>query len=172
MSELVRWTSEAGLECSVRDCRGSHLCGYVRIPVTHPLNGVGYNKDIVSLPEMMEGHQSEVGVIAFAMESLDRMNRPDRGDDGIIRMDCAFDVHGGITFSGALYDQSDWWIGFDCGHLCDEGASKDESFVRGECEKFAGQLARYADALSEIRGDSAATQLDAEVAKGVADAHD
>jgi hypothetical protein len=28
-------------------------------------------------------------------------------------------VHGDITFSGELYDDGNWWIGFDCGHYTD-----------------------------------------------------
>ncbi|WEV51650.1 hypothetical protein OZX69_02860 [Lactobacillus sp. ESL0731] len=63
-------------------------------------------------------------------------------------------IHGGITFSNCDED-SNWWIGFDCGHFSDlvpglsdnvssENASyKDKNFVTNELKKLVDQVMKY-----------------------------
>jgi len=39
---VKRWTTKAGYEACVLDMAGSHLCGYVKLPLSHPLAGQDY----------------------------------------------------------------------------------------------------------------------------------
>ena len=61
------------------------------------------------------------------------------------------EAHGGLTFSGDKKSDGDYWLGFDCAHICDvaPGMSdlcdhyatyKDIRFVRRECESIARQI--------------------------------
>jgi hypothetical protein len=53
------------------------------------------------------------------------------------------DVHGGITFSGAVsWDhEGGWWFGFDTGHHRDGPEHNNAIYVRAETESLALQLA-------------------------------
>lgn len=67
------------------------------------------------------------------------------------------DVHGGLTFSGKMYDEFDvWFFGFDCAHVDDlipisiyfEPPDKNKvyrnvSYVKSEIIKLAKQLKEY-----------------------------
>lgn len=36
------------------------------------------------------------------------------------RLDDILEVHGGITYSGFMFGDEDWYFGFDCGHCFDD----------------------------------------------------
>lgn len=72
---------------------------------------------------------------------------------GVHYFDLPLDVHGGCTFSQSSLPKGDdspdgWWIGFDTAHAGDfvpsiphlGGATRDEQYVMGECEKLARQI--------------------------------
>lgn len=54
------------------------------------------------------------------------------------------EVHGGLTYSEPANSlggmSSEWALGFDCGHLCDKAAPKDEDYVRAQLTQLAHQL--------------------------------
>lgn len=70
------------------------------------------------------------------------------------------EAHGGLTFSGSLYGQDGWWLGFDCMHAGDDhspeflaewnakypglflpnGLFRDVDYVSKECESLASQV--------------------------------
>lgn len=59
------------------------------------------------------------------------------------------EVHGGLTYSDSAESlggmSSEWALGFDCGHMCDRAAPKDEEYVRTEVTKLAQQLKTITD---------------------------
>ena len=58
-------------------------------------------------------------------------------------------VHGGLTYSDSAESlggmPSEWALGFDCGHVCDLAAPKDEEYVRAQVTKLAQQLKAITD---------------------------
>jgi hypothetical protein len=154
------WTTKHGLKAVVLVCemdgRKTHRCGYVEVKENHPLYKVDYNdpcpalkKAWIAAKEGPIGKRSPVNVL-FAIGMDDEAPRPD----------CVFNVHGGLTFSGAGSDgyptESDgWWFGFDCHHhgdgeiephpnpifsSCFEGPARNLDYVERECENLACQL--------------------------------
>lgn len=111
----LHWADEkTGLQCSIlRIPHSGHLCGYVKVPVGHPLHGTSYSDDLPeSLQPLMEsvmegtvGKRAPMDVFGMAA--------------GLRHIGHLFDVHGGITYSGDLKDDGDHWYGFDCAH-CDD----------------------------------------------------
>lgn len=93
--------------------------GYVGVPSDHPWFKKDYNEALCGHPGCYE-------------------HTPER----------EIDVHGGLTYSGdgkhfgGLGEY--WWFGFDTGHSFDDphfgGWTKDEKFVRIQCENLAKQL--------------------------------
>lgn len=77
------------------------------------------------------------------------------------------EVHGGLTFSGSIYTDTDWWLGFDCHHWLDKpdptivggahlpflglfpsdnfGEIRSNAYVENECRGLARQIAQYFD---------------------------
>lgn len=58
------------------------------------------------------------------------------------------EVHGGVTFCGAIDSYPDYWFfGFDCAHACDlprfGGIYKDEPYVKTELEHLSEQISLY-----------------------------
>ena len=146
------WTTGAGLRAVVAMMEIGHRCGYVGVPVGHPLHGVGYDSDTPALaPIDLEtaeiGKRSLLGVLC----AKDKLRSPEM----------AFDVHGGLTYAGngeGKYPvESDlWWFGYDCGHAGDAPAPgstmyrygyRDSSevhrslnYCERECESLAKQI--------------------------------
>lgn len=109
-----------GLRCVVIFAEMGHRCGYVGVSETHPLYGIEYSQVIpLSLREKWEkvkkGTIGKRGVISLVT-----------CDDEAPRLDCLFDVHGSLTYSGdgkrkyPVEAENTWWFGFDCAH-CDDG---------------------------------------------------
>ena len=148
MSNVVErdWTTAAGLRAVCMMTTMGHRCGYDEVPQGHPLHGLGYSDTtdaIVFDPESVEiGKKSPIlaltaGVGAAPGETIRRSP------------DIAFDVHGGLTFSGGgrgyPVESDGWWFGFDCAHAGDltrysDGVERTEEYVVSECESLAAQI--------------------------------
>lgn len=148
------WADEkTGFQCRIIRVRDSgHLCGYVRIPDGHPLHGVEYSAE---MPEALKplkdavmecpvGKRGAIDVLCMAFGSAFRPGQ-------------LFDVHGSVTFSGELRNQTGFWYGFDCAHAGDlcpamearygrdwDSVYRDMEFVKAECESLANQIAQVA----------------------------
>lgn len=165
MSYIVEkdWIS-SGLRCIAIAADSGHRCGYVGLPKSHPLYGVGYGAYHPALDALWgatkEGPIGDRGIIPI----LCAMFR--EADEVQPTPELVFDVHGSITYANGGDDypiESDlWWYGFDCAHADDandltlitdehlraiyaefgnDGVVRDLAFVVAECEKLAAQLA-------------------------------
>ncbi len=159
------WRTWAGLRAValvvVKEVRGrrlrSHRCGYVEVPRGHPLYGIRYNEATTVIPqEWVErqslGKKSPVLLMTAGVGAL-------HGETLARRPDVAFDVHGGLTFSGDGLEgypvlSAGWWFGFDCLHWGDgyidavphtisRGVVRTSEYVSGECERLAEQFERF-----------------------------
>lgn len=54
--------------------------------------------------------------------------------DGIVN------VHGGVTFVGALEDANGFYVGFDCAHAGDSPKVQNEAYTISECKRLVDQL--------------------------------
>lgn len=85
-----------GLKCVVITGPIGHRCGYVGIPKSHPLYGIGYHQSTAVLSDaakqVRNGKIGKRGLIAVLCAAGDenRMTRPK----------FVFNVHGSLTFSG------------------------------------------------------------------------
>lgn len=160
--EEAAWTTKAGLEAKVLiivdqpDNRKRHRCGYVAVPVDHPLNGVDRGEQVPAITQDMVdnitlGKRSAILIITRTLGS---------DGEGLVRRspDILFDVHGGLTFSGAGESINlpgpSWWFGFDCAHAGDGVIEPSEfelkyntgavvrtlEFCKEECESLAKQI--------------------------------
>lgn len=140
------WTTEAGLRAVViQGASGGfrHHCGYVAIPKTHFLHGVGYGESVARLPSAENLPIGAKGAIPLFCAGLSD------DDDAMRRPDVVFDVHGSITYDGKDGYPVDtgedcWWYGFDCNHAGDDPDIHGEGYVAQECERLAKQLADVA----------------------------
>jgi len=132
------WVSDEGLECLVTHYR-THRCGYVGVSAKHPLFGKDYSESPECLKRLWEdvktGPVGGRGIISILLNSKN-----------VPRIDCVFDVHGSITFSGTGHWEGTnpdlWFFGFDCAHYGDEFEDWTVDRVVSECEKLATQLAK------------------------------
>lgn len=144
------WTTDAGLRAACLFIRGTHRCGYVEVPEGHPLHGVDYHTEHESLSDV-NAEELEVGKKGPILTLTAGVG----AREGEVRRspDIVFDVHGGLTYSGAGEDgypvESDgWWFGFDCAHLGDgrlgerssTGPVRSLAYVEAECERLAEQI--------------------------------
>lgn len=115
-----------GLPCLIVRGKAGALCGYVGVAEGHPLYGVQYSDDSVSL----DAH------------------------GGITYSDFCFGDPEGHTICHVAGDGEPdkvWWFGFDCLHLYDRvpkwsdndhgDAYRDIDYVKNECRQLAEQLA-------------------------------
>lgn len=116
MKRVERNWNKNGYQCVVIMTVNGHRCGYVRVPNGHVLHSVEYNEHTFKLGPYMDRHttisdSSKVSLISMLVGfGLDPQS--------------AFDIHGGITFSGGDTDypvmaHNAWWFGFDCAHCND-----------------------------------------------------
>lgn len=125
--DKAQWKDPAtGLHCLiVRNSMGA-LCGYVGVPASHPLHGVGYD---------------EVSIDARVHGGLTYSDRCDpRGEE---------DPGSHICHVPEPGDPDDvWWFGFDCSHYGDympapgyamlnSGRYRNVEYVRGEIADLA-----------------------------------
>lgn len=152
------WQTKAGLYAAIFWARGSHFCGYVRVPESHPLFGVPYsevNESLRGLALRNKDQPTEISALTLFTATID-------ADEELgfrLSPDVVLDVHGGITYSSGsqTYPVSlegpVWWYGFDCAHAGDkqygrmeelaspDDVFRDEQFCIRQCEKLANQLA-------------------------------
>lgn len=76
------------------------------------------------------------------------------------------DVHGGVTWTGPLDPDDNWWIGFDCAHL---GDAKDPALMPAEYRAlFAGAGRDYASTVKSAEYVKGETNRLAEQARAAA----
>ena len=134
-----------GLACRMRRGPGGHWCGYVALPVGHPLYGKGYG-DAVTVPAGYMDREVKVdedyGAIAVLTASL--VAKP---DENVWPLDVAVRCHGGLTYAAAR--DGDWWLGFDCAHsgdLCpkyshhDGDVYRNVEYVKASLAKLCGDI--------------------------------
>lgn len=125
----------AGLKCVVIMTEMGHRCGYVGVSTKHSLYGKGYSEKIGKFADIKNNSTEKMSPISIFIMALEG----DIDDDSAVRIDCYFDVHGGITYAdggaNSKYPiESDlWWFGYDCAH-CDDG--KDLSVVNEKIRKI------------------------------------
>ena len=160
--ELEKKWSYSGLPCAVVATCFGHRCGYVGVPITHFLAGVGYSQHCEELAyahkKAMQGSIGNRGIMSVLFASTDEY-----------RPDVVFDVHGSITYtdwgSGEYPYPSinTWWFGFDCAHagdkadvelmddvhrrleeefgpVCEDGVDRTLEYCVDECESLAEQI--------------------------------
>lgn len=144
----------AGYKCVVIFRETGFRCGYVAIPLGHPLHGVGYSTRLYRRPEGL-------GRLIYGGVYFTETDHQTIGD--------FVNVHGGISYA----DSGDsgypveglpgcWVLGFDCGHYDDGvdaelaeqyfgnqssvlqtlcGQVRSFEFAENECKRLAEQLA-------------------------------
>lgn len=120
------WITAAGLRAVVIMGDRGYRCGYVGVPVGHPLHGCDYSEPAECLAFPSGEPIGKRGIIPLLCS------------DGEARPDVVFDVHGGLTFSGGRQDYpvagTDlWWFGYDCAH-CDDAPSPE--YTEAQREKY------------------------------------
>jgi len=147
--DKVEWRdADTGLACiAKRQSHSGHWCGYVGVAPNHPWHGKGYGE----LPDYgPECH----GGLTYAAEC------PEGPPDQTV---CHIPAPGEPAHL--------WWFGFDCHHAWDlapydyvraakdgrpvnlDKVYRDLDFVRCECARLAGQIARAASNGTEGRSD-------------------
>lgn len=142
-----------GLKCVILFQELGHRCGYVAVPVGHPLYGLDYGSQI------------------FSYRLADKYYGGYGDDFGSVHLDSIIDVHGGLTFASpgkpgmrypTLQLKPVWWFGFDCAHLGDgrdhetqkkyfvdpylmenfgsEDTTKSAEYVEAECVMLVSQI--------------------------------
>lgn len=157
----------AGLACVIHrnTDHGYHLCGYVGIPIGHPLHGLHSDDHSPALVPLLDrpGGIGDIGIVATLTAKMDFDAEP------MATPMMALHCHWGITYacaykpgdwrritrwaSGRLLScpaDSQWWFGFDCNH-CDDfaphnyydsiGTYRDIGYVMGNIERLAEQIA-------------------------------
>ena len=141
------WTTKSELRAVCLYVNDSNRCGYVEVPAGHPLHGVQYGEPTEAIAfdeEKIEvGKKGPILVLTAGL-------RAELGQNLRRSPDVAFDVHGGLTYSGGgngyPANGDGWWFGFDCGHAGDatsyspHGVFRTEEYVVSECESLAKQI--------------------------------
>lgn len=150
--DRINFRTEEGFDAAVLRARHSgSLCGYVGVPYGHPWWGMKYMDSLPSTPALLAtpvdtDKISLISLLCMAGEASER-----------IRIDCAVQVHGGLTYSArgwraAGEDARCWYFGFDCAHYQDAspaydhrfgggGTYRDLEFVKDEVAALSKQLA-------------------------------
>lgn len=170
-NEIERdWTTKAGYRAValvvIWNGKRSHRCGYVGLPLGHPLYGVEYSQQVECLRET--ARNATLGKKSPILAFTARVGA-DEGESVRCSPDVAFDVHGGLTYSGEgrchPAGGDEWWFGFDCAHSGDGyiedvlgfsmgGVVRSLDYVVGECESLAEQIR----AATEAAGGSDGTE--------------
>lgn len=138
--QVAAWKNKAtGYHCEILDVRGSHLCGYVHLPVGHALHGKHYRDEIplaLSEDTQIEG-RGPVQLFLLAAKSAEERQQG-------TPIDTYFSVHGGVTYSQSAGkddpDPSAWVFGFDCGHYTDTREKCNETYVTDQLNGFCNEL--------------------------------
>jgi hypothetical protein len=126
-----------------------HWRGYARLPAGHPLFVKTFS-DYIPVTEAMlerEVDNTMISTISLLCQSGEELAAKR------LRLDLAFFVHGGITFS-APFEEDSWWLGFDAAHAGDDfgltgsGIYRDEPYMHQQAENLVDQLIEYAETFS------------------------
>lgn len=127
------WVTKSGFRAVVIMGTLGCRCGYVGVPVGHPLHGISYRQETDCLAKLLDDEPvGKRGVITLLCASA----------TGTIPRSpqIIFDVHGGLTYSDGseIYPvESDlWWFGYDCGHA---GDSPSPEYQAGQRERYPDQ---------------------------------
>lgn len=131
------WTTAAGLRAQVVMTPMGHRCGYVAVPVGHPLHGVAYSQQTDALLPIADGEPiGKRGAIDIFLLAFDEKRR--QSPTGV------FNVHGSLTFSGKREGPDDplHWFGYDCAHCDDsrDNGGQPLDYCIDECESLAKQI--------------------------------
>lgn len=137
------WTTKAGLPASTH-LHMAHWNGYVQVPQGCVLHGLDHQK---AIPELIPLCREDIPVgkrgliLALTTQCNALPNTTIRSSP-----DIAFDVHGGITYSGPMPPErlhGTWCFGFDTNHWGDSPDTCTEEYVKAECESLAEQIAAF-----------------------------
>ena len=116
----------SGYPCILHRNHFGAWCGYVGIPSGHPFHGKSHSDRVPSPSDLNERRLDDrTAIIPLFLAAC-----KEDPCDGLVSLDLALDVHGGITY-GAICGGSichtppagetdeRWWLGFDCGHCED-----------------------------------------------------
>lgn len=123
-----------------------HRCGYVGIPSSHSLHGIGYNEPTYKLApywEVVAGQR--MVTMECLMNNLGPINVFCSGPQNPPEPSIAIGVHGGITFSNGngkhpIPMKDYWWFGYDCAHA---GDALDLSVLPEETRKIYEQFPKH-----------------------------
>ena len=104
-----------GYRCVVIFTDFGHRCGYVGVPLGHPL----YKKEFTDHLDIL---RSELDNEEFGKRGILSLFSAVYDDNDRIKMDLYFNVHGSLTYSGDgdyPVESNLWWLGFDCAHYGD-----------------------------------------------------
>lgn len=168
--DKVQWIDDTtGLDCLIVRTHRGNLCGYVGVGPDHVLSGIEYDQECPALAKLWERRQKRpLGKNPSLTLLVDAMF----GGGNKITPDRAFEVHGGITFSGFCANSGDethgichvpeegrphkvWWFGFDCAHCDDLSPSETNEVLRKHgtyrtIEYVKSQIESLAKQLSEV----------------------
>lgn len=155
--DYLAWEDpETRYSCAIiRSGWSGHLCGYVQVPESHRLRGVGHNEPQVQVPAGWMNRKVNVAqdigylnLLCAAVKSSE--------DWSLASLDLLLYCHGGLTYGSG---NGNGWLGFDCAHAGDlspgltrenlkhswhkDDVYRDISFVRAECSRLARQIWEY-----------------------------
>lgn len=136
-----QWVDEeTGLPCLIVRNPSGALCGYVGVSAGHPMFEKNYSERLPVPIREAVALGANPSYIALFCEALHE-------DDGMVRADVLFQVHGGLTFAGHCCPHPDdegrgichvaepgdddnvWWLGFDCAHYGDVSPKYDKEYL-------------------------------------------
>lgn len=117
----ARWETRSGLHGAIIANQLACRCGYVRIPEDHPWFGKHWKDPVTEYTPPIEDHGAQEALEGFGVIPifLAALATEEQRDEMYRSMAMAVKVHGGLTYTGDLLENGQWWIGFDCGHTED-----------------------------------------------------
>jgi len=127
----------SGFPCDIRRNHFGSFCGYAGVPKEHILYGVDYGSENRAIKRVANSN--------FQLAT-------------IYSPELIFNVHGGITFSGHLHENKEYWyFGFDCAHYLDlapymlqftqmtmgKEVYRDINYVKSQTQELADQLKEF-----------------------------
>lgn len=148
-----------GLLCCVKRINWSgNLNGYVAVTKEHPFYGKEYNEHVVvGDMDSVAFNGNYIGLLCHSLSA--------EAQTGMLSLDLAINVHGGLTFSRGYLNGIDkdvfgelWWFGFDTAHAgdlrpfqtdidrqypCLDDEYRDFEYVKEQTISLAEQLSKY-----------------------------
>lgn len=144
--------------CIQRNMWGGNYNGYVAVNEGHPFYGKGYDTLVhVNDTEAIQFNGNYIGLLLAAASPETEV--------GLLRLDTAINVHGGITYADKDLNGIEngffgnvWWFGFDTAHSGDlrvyqtdtdrkfpmnHDEYRDLAYVTAETQQLAEQLSKF-----------------------------